>query len=56
MDPHRRELLLLGFACGFAFNHWWWESWWSGLVAANWIALTWQVGHAKLKGWRRGSR
>ena len=50
MEPHRRELLLLGLACGFAFNCWWWGSWLSGLVVANWIALTWQVGHAKLKG------
>jgi hypothetical protein len=49
VDPKRAELLILGFACGFAFNFWWWESWWAGLVAANWIALTWQVGEAKLR-------
>jgi hypothetical protein len=48
IEPHRRQLLLLGFACGFAFNNWWWVSFWSGLVAANWIALTWEIGHAKL--------
>jgi hypothetical protein len=49
LDPKRAELLALGFACGFAFNYWWWESWLGGFTIAYWIALTWQVGHARLK-------
>jgi hypothetical protein len=49
VSPERKEMILLGFACGFAFNYWWWEAWLSGLIVANWIALTWQLGDAKLK-------
>jgi hypothetical protein len=45
----KQEALLLGFACGFAFNYWWWESAFYGFTIAYWIALTWQVGEAKLK-------
>jgi hypothetical protein len=48
-DPRRLDLVILGFASGFVLNYWWWESWLSGLVIANWIAITWQIGDAKLR-------
>jgi hypothetical protein len=49
VSSERKEMILLGVASGFAFNYWWWEAWLGGLLVANWIAVTWQVGDAKLK-------
>jgi hypothetical protein len=46
---NRKEILFLGFACGFAFDSWWWESSFYGLTIAYWIALTMQVGGAHFK-------
>jgi hypothetical protein len=47
ITAERKDVLFLGFACGFAFNHWWWESAFYGFTVAYWIALTSQVGEAK---------
>jgi hypothetical protein len=49
LDPRRIEMMVLGFACGFAFDYWWRESWLFGLAWATWISLNWQIGRAEFK-------
>jgi hypothetical protein len=43
------EVLFLGFACGFTFDFWLWETPFYGYTIAFWIILTRQVGEARLK-------
>lgn len=49
LDQGQIERLMLGFACGLAFDCMWFDSWLSGIVIANWVLMTHQVGHARFQ-------